>query len=201
MSAEGASSWGSRMAVAAAALVFIGGMMYYYVKIAKPQKEIGRLKKTIETASDPWVKAQAIHELVEKKDLGSASILIHALNDEDAIVRRAAAAGLGMLGAKKGVEPLKGLLTDKAPKVRQGAVEALGLLKEQSALAPIVKMLKDKDKNVQRAAIFALQRIGDKSAVKPLKAFSKKQRDLDLKGAAEETITILETGKIQQRTP
>ncbi|MEW6359212.1 MAG: HEAT repeat domain-containing protein [Planctomycetota bacterium] len=197
MGADQASNpWGARVAVGVIMLILIGGGVYYYVNVMRPQSEIAGLKKTIETAANPMAKAQAIRELANKKDPDTAPIFIKRLDDADAAVRRAAADALGTLGQKTAAEPLMGLLADKDPKVRQAAVTALGLIKAQSAVDSIVKILNDKDAGVQREAVFALVRIGDKSAVETLKKYSKTLKDMDFKRTVDEMAIFLETGQM-----
>lgn len=64
----------------------------------------------------------AIEELAASGDVNA---LIEALKDPDSAVRRAAAKALGVLGDKRAIKPLRGVLYDEDERVRLLAFEAL----------------------------------------------------------------------------
>ncbi len=93
--------------------------------------------------------------------------LVARLADPVAVVRRAAAWALGLLGARldsaaRGlpVEALIARLKDDAPEVREAAAAALGRLCEGRAISPLVRALEDPSASVRKVVAEALAELG-----------------------------------------
>ena len=126
--------------------------------------------------------------------IGAIAPLISVLNDEDQIIRGAAAGALAHIGARA-VDPLIGALRDQhtTSRGRSGAAEtlgrigdrralealaaalpdaasatALGQLADARAVEPLVTVLNDGDISGRVAAAQALGQLGDTRAVRPL---------------------------------
>ncbi len=94
--------------------------------------------------------------------------LILALEDEDHLVRRAAANVLGAIGDPRAVDRLIDALRDKDPDVRRAIANALDEIGDPRALEPFIAALEDDDRIVRREAAWALGQLGNPSAVEPL---------------------------------
>ncbi len=99
---------------------------------------------------------------------GAVDLLLQALQDSAAQVRRAAARQLGLLGDGRALEPLVLALADPDPDMRAAAVRALGELGDPRAVSSLVMTLRDPDLRQREAAAQALGQIGDERAVEPL---------------------------------
>jgi HEAT repeat protein len=95
--------------------------------------------------------------------------LIEALQDEQYIVRQAAAAALGDMGDKRAVEGLVERLGDASDVVRQSAAVSLGKLGAGEAVEPLLRAIGDESELVRKAVVNALGMIGDERAVPALK--------------------------------
>jgi HEAT repeat protein len=96
--------------------------------------------------------------------------LIAELEDDDPLVRRQAAQGLGEIKDPRAVEPLIDLLNDGDSLVRRHAAKALGRIKDVRAVSPLIEVLnaKDEQPHVRMAAAEALGWIGERDAVEAL---------------------------------
>lgn len=90
----------------------------------------------------------------------STIALTAALGDANAGTRSAAAVGLGIADAKRGVQPLIQRLRDPSADVRRSAAWALGAIEDKAALLPLVEVLeRDGDARVRQAAAWALGQV------------------------------------------
>ncbi len=98
----------------------------------------------------------------------NVKLLIAALENSDADVRRGAAEALGKVGGARAVEPLVAALRDDNWRVRRSVAEALGKVGNARAVESLIAALKDDDSDVRQAATKALGKVGDARAVEPL---------------------------------
>jgi len=113
---------------------------------------------------------QLVESLVK---IGEPSLkpLIKAFGDKNPLVRRCAAAGLGLLKAADAVEPLKkASLNDTDETVRRSAIEALRQMQAKGVIEDWTKTLQDGSQSAETRsrAIQALGQMGDPNAVSPL---------------------------------
>jgi HEAT repeat protein len=104
-------------------------------------------------------------------------ILIPALDDEDANVRKNAARGLGKIGDTAAVEPLIHVLeNDKDRLVRRNAAMALCNIGDSRAVEPLIAYIKRKGLFTRRKIIHRLGEIGDANVIPLLFAFMEERR-------------------------
>ena len=103
------------------------------------------------------------------RDLGTAAspLLDEAIGSVWEPIRLHAARVMGLVGDPAGVRSLVRLLGDESPNVRAEAATALGLIKNPAALRPLIDTLGDFNEEVRRSAVAALVRFGA-DAVTPL---------------------------------
>jgi HEAT repeat protein len=148
----------------------VGLIFIALAPLAKADKkdDVARLIKELK-AKDVKTRIAAAEELGHigqvKKSLTEPSVpvLIDALHDSDAGVRKAAASALGKVDpdVKLAVPALTDALKDKASPVRQAAAGALGQIgpDAKDAVPALRETQKDSDRAVSRAANMAIQRI------------------------------------------
>ncbi len=83
------------------------------------------------------------------------------LRSGNAVVRREAAADLGLLGDREAAPALIRALSDPDARVRAEAAKALGFIKDGRAASALAKLLRDPDANVRFYAAYALGEIRD----------------------------------------
>jgi HEAT repeat protein len=117
----------------------------------------------------PEMRAAAIGDLV-RHARGDAAVrekaiplLAKRLEDEQGLVRSAAAVALGDLDATEAVTSLLVAVDDDAPHVRQMAINALGEIGDQRALPRLRRALEDPRPEVRYQTIIAFPRIADES--------------------------------------
>ena len=93
---------------------------------------------------------------------------IEALEDQQFIVRQAAAYALGDVPDRRAVAPLIASLGDPHEAVRLSAAAALGKIGDRAAVEPLIAALSDGDSKVRRMAASALGKLGDKRALQEL---------------------------------
>jgi HEAT repeat protein len=92
-----------------------------------------------------------------------------ALNDEDPMVRVAAAHALASMPPAEAATVIVPLLQDKLEFVRREAAYSLGETRSRTAVQPLIDLLQtEKQAAVRAAAVIALGQIGDQSAVPAL---------------------------------
>jgi len=97
-------------------------------------------------------------------------LLVQALQDGDAGVRKCAAEMLGLLRDSQALAPLVTLLNDPVAGVRSGAALGLGLLKDAQAVDPLLVALRSPFPGVRWSAAVALGQIGDRRSLAALTA-------------------------------
>jgi HEAT repeat protein len=107
------------------------------------------------------------------KDMASAGVLQSILLDRaaDSRLRGIAAIGLGLIGDKGALEPVREVLGEKEDRdLRVNTAIAAGLLRDRQAVDTMVDILKDTKSSqfVLGSAATALGQIGDRRAVEPL---------------------------------
>jgi hypothetical protein len=111
---------------------------------------------------DVWVRLTAVRGIYNNTDEeNSIALLIEALEDKAAAVRRRAATCLGWADATESVPNLAQLLYDPDPGVRKAAVGALGDLKRQGAIPSLIEALEDDDQGVREGARQALENLAN----------------------------------------
>jgi HEAT repeat protein len=95
-------------------------------------------------------------------------VLIQALGDQEAEVRRWAAWALGKIKDPRAVEHLIQALGDPNAEVRSWAALALGSIGDARAIEPLIQALRDLNGWMRSKAAEVLGRIGDPLAVGPL---------------------------------
>lgn len=132
-------------------------------------KAEGDVKGLLEALEYIDVYSDATEAIVE---IGKPAVepLIHALEDEDWLVRQEAAWALGKIGDTRAVDPLIQALKDKHEEVRQRAAMALGDIGDARAVGPLIQVLKDdeEDEDVRESAAGALGKMGEARAVELL---------------------------------
>ncbi|MCY3836735.1 MAG: HEAT repeat domain-containing protein [Anaerolineaceae bacterium] len=120
---------------------------------------------------DMWLRMAATAALVS---LGEAAVpsLVHALQDDQAAVRRAAAKALGKLGDAAALADLLRALTDVDVSTRRFAAQALGRIGHAAAVAALGDSLRDADRKVREASGVALGKIGRPAAPILIEALS-----------------------------
>jgi HEAT repeat protein len=156
------------MNVIKATAIGLGILILVPVAVADKKDDVARLMKELK-AKDAKTRMAAAEELGHigqvKKSLTEPAVpvLIDALHDSDAGVRKAVANALGKVDpdVKLAVPALTDALKDKASLVRQAAAGALGLLgpDAKDAVPALRETQKDSDRAVSRAAGMAIQRI------------------------------------------
>ncbi|MBN1254970.1 MAG: HEAT repeat domain-containing protein [Deltaproteobacteria bacterium] len=99
------------------------------------------------------------------QDIKGIQELVKDLQDEQPLVRWAAAEQLGKTQDAKAVGPLIEALQDEDAGVRREVVKALGAIGDPQAVKPLGKMLEDQEEFVRVHALGALEKIGGDEAV------------------------------------
>lgn len=112
----------------------------------------------------PKVRASALADLVrhgreEAHRAQAVSVATRALEDDDAIVRAAAAVALADLGASESIAPLLTHVEDDDPHVREMALVALGEIGDRRALPRLRRALGDTRPEVRYQAVIAFARV------------------------------------------
>lgn len=120
------------------------------------------------TDKDRDVRESCAEALVE---IGRVAVpeLVNKLQTGDSIVRRLAATSLGKIADSRAMQPLVGLLNDKAPDMRLVALEGLANMRAAGAVPAIAKHLQDPNDAVARLALTALERIGSPEAIRAVR--------------------------------
>ncbi|MBE0502687.1 MAG: HEAT repeat domain-containing protein [Desulfuromonadales bacterium] len=114
--------------------------------------------------AEPAVRQAALQVLGRLGGVASETVLLLAMKDESALVRRSAIYYLDGRNPPH-LPALTLALTDEESDVRRQAVEALAMSAERSLLEPLSLMLQDEDPWVRATAIRALGRIGGVEAL------------------------------------
>ena len=108
-----------------------------------------------------YVRSYAGIALARINETRALAPLIHALKDNDSLVRSRAISALeGINDSRVSNALILVLGKDENPRVRANAAGALGYLKDTQAVAPLIQALEDNDSDVQYAANDSLQKLG-----------------------------------------
>ena len=126
------------------------------------------IKLILESEGKPDIEA-----MKRDKDIDG---LVHALKNDDFLIRKEAARALKYVGDESSVNALIDALKYEEwqsdyvvlDAVRENAAEALGRIGDKKAVEPLINALKDRDEDVRWKSAWALGRIRDEKAVKPL---------------------------------
>jgi HEAT repeat protein len=120
-------------------------------------------------SDDPYERETSALELAELEDPSTAPFLTHALDDEEAAVRRWGAYGLAKLGRSEHVPALRRVL-DKDPDLRVRVQAAAGLARvgDKGALEKLAQYLGAPSLEVRRDAAEMLLSQADPTALRPL---------------------------------
>ncbi len=130
----------------------------------------------LKAAEDPeWiVRTEAVAELMAKikeiiarKDIRLARILIHMFRLDNEEIVNLAMEGLQEMGSDS-FRWLREALQNPAPNIRSNAARTLGKTKAPGATPYLVDLLQDEDAAVRASACEALGLIGDRASVEPL---------------------------------
>lgn len=119
------------------------------------------------TDSDEDVRLTAMQMLTRVKEVDALPVLIHALQDEDAVVRGRAAQALSRLG-KDAVPELRKLLKTGKRDTRASTIGTLARIggDARESVPDLLTLLKDEDQLLQRLAADALRKIDPDAAKK-----------------------------------
>lgn len=97
-------------------------------------------------------------EVLGMTGTGDASLLLKALRDPEAMVREAAATGLGELGASETVTTLEAVADDpdEDKLVREAAVASLGAIGDTAALPVLLRLVAAGPPQLRRRCVVAL---------------------------------------------
>lgn len=109
-------------------------------------------------AGDATERSLAVELAARAGTAGSAGVVVGALEDPEASVRRAAASALRILRTPSAVAALTHVLTDPHPEVRIEATRALGLIDDDSVPESLISALRDPELRVRNMAAEALLR-------------------------------------------
>lgn len=129
-------------------------------------EETGHRSRNRRAPKDPYAEvregaAEALGEILRKtNDSSVTDALIASLDDQNYMVREAAAGALGHVKGPSLVGPLASLLSDANSEVRVAAIKALGNL-GAPAVGPLATALKSTDWDVRASAVEALGGIGE----------------------------------------
>ncbi|CAJ1003292.1 MULTISPECIES: virulence factor [Bacillales] len=125
---------------------------------------------TLEMLDDPdWQKRYAALDGLEPTE-ADLPVLIKALHDPKASIRRLAVVYLGMVGGDAVLPHLFEALRDESVSVRRTAGDTLSDLGDPRAIGPMAEALKDPNKLVRWRAARFLYEVGDESALEALRA-------------------------------
>ena len=112
-------------------------------------------------SKDPRARRKAIESLDLEREVEPAmfELLAASLDDEDSLVRAAAAKALGAIQNDRSAELLIPRLRDARPEVRQAAAAALGHLGDGRATGQVAAALNDASAEVRHSAAIALRSV------------------------------------------
>ncbi|MFT4414127.1 conserved virulence factor C family protein [Fredinandcohnia humi] len=127
-------------------------------------------KVTLDMLDDSdWTKRYASLEQMDPSE-DDLPVLVKALKDEKASIRRLATVYLGMIESPEVLPYLYQALKDKSVTVRRTAGDCLSDIGKPEAIASMAEALKDPNKLVRWRAAMFLYEVGDESALPALKA-------------------------------
>jgi HEAT repeat protein len=124
----------------------------------------------LDKSADPNARGSAATALGRLGGAGIFELLYERLiGDEWDVVRRGAAAGLGLLKDPRSLKPLLAASVAADPGLRWDAATALGHLVDSRSVESLIRLLNDSHWQVRRCAVEALGTIGDRRAVPALR--------------------------------
>ena len=149
-------------------------------------------------SSDWKVRLKAIQKL-EIKANDSFAVLVNALDDEKAAIRRWAAALLGVSERPEALEPLsQALLNDTMVIVRRTAGDALSDLGNVQAIPTMCHALEDSSKLVRWRAARFLNETGDETSVEALQKARERESEFDVRLEIEAAVERIRSGGEKQ---
>jgi HEAT repeat protein len=153
-------------------------------------------------SSRALARAHAARQLGQVSEPPPAVIhcLVAALQDENMMVRMAAAEGLGNAGDPRAIEPLIQRLRDRHEdrEVRARSAESLGQLGADQAVEVLIGALNDSVWYIRLHAVQALAAIGDPAAVPHLEIVSRYDSDYSVRSAAERAMQVVKVADQQK---
>ena len=129
---------------------------------------VPQLAQTREHSPDPRARAAAVFGLLRADSDTARTGLRTALDDDDFVVRVAAARAAGLTRDHEAVDQLIALLADDQPAVRRQAATALGRLGERRAVPALLQTAATaEDRFIEHAVIFSLIQLSDVQATRP----------------------------------
>ena len=140
--------------------------------VAESQPQPGAILARVKWDGDRENRLQAVRQLIRKPNATSAEVLAVLLSqDEDSVIRRIAAIGLGKLRVPEAKEALIAALSDEDSLVRRRALQGLAKTWRNQAVEPLSTVLiEDPEPNVRRQAALRLGRIYSEEAYRSLDA-------------------------------
>ncbi len=109
----------------------------------------------------------AAEGLADMKEKASGPLIL-ALKDPDWHVRMGVLISMRIIGDKKTIPDIIGVITDENRFVRREAVKSLGRIGDKRIVGPLTDALKDEDRSVRMRAVGALVKCCGDAAVEPL---------------------------------
>jgi HEAT repeat protein len=178
-----------------------GGSRYpesQFREIEIPADAPAELLETLQRLNslEPLTRAHAARQLGQISNAQAAVItcLLAALQDENLMVRTAAAESLGTTGSDRAIGPLISRMRDRQEDrdVRSRAAEALGRLQAAEAVDVLIVALNDMVWHIRLHAVQALAAIGDPIAVDHLEVVARFDPDYSVRAAAEQALQAFE---------
>ncbi len=121
------------------------------------EKSVAFLCREYRGESNGWVQREILRALAEFPQPTAGDVLVHALEDDSALTRRTACAGLGKRGDDIAVRELVRVLgSETNDDVRMEAATALGATGSKAALGPLSEAMAGADPAMQTQAEQAL---------------------------------------------
>jgi HEAT repeat protein len=189
------------------AMAGCGGSRYpesQFREIEIPPDAPIELRETLQqlNSPEPLTRAYAARQLGQPAAAEDAVItcLLAALNDENLMVRTAAAESLGTTGSPRAIQPLISRMRDRDEDrdVRSRAAEALGRLRAAEAVDVLIAALQDTVWHLRLHAVQALGAIADPAAVPHLEQVARYDPDYSVRAAANETLQKFMPGQSVQ---
>jgi HEAT repeat protein len=192
------------MVVCCLAIAGCGGSQYpesRFREMEIPADVPSELVETVQrlNSREPLTRAHAARQLGEQAEADETVItcLLAALQDENFMVRGAAAESLGTTGSDRAVAPLISRMRDRQEdrEVRSRAAEALGRLGAAEAVDVLIAALNDTVWHIRLHAVQALAAIGDPVAVPSVELVARFDPDYSVRAAAEEALRSFEVSQ------
>jgi HEAT repeat protein len=129
-------------------------------------------RPTLSLDGDREDRLRAARRLIRQPDVANVNDLVLLLSqDDDPVIRRIAAIGLGKIRTPEAREALIAALSDEDSLVRRRAIQGLGKTWRNQAVEPLSAVLiEDPEPNVRRQAALRLGRIFSEEAYRSLDA-------------------------------